>query len=198
VVYKGVGNGSYNDKLGCTRHRSRRGYDILATSKKTFQKRKKTVALSRFSVYIMYMEANDSFKKVDKMTRAECYRIGKETSEMSYEDIIYGGLIDGDIFDSMVLTAFFEAGRNGCEMPYKITGWRYGDVPACGCSSNYREGTKEFGVSLMQVDGEEEVKSLCIFNPSVVNRPKIRVEGWRVTHTTGGDGESLVVGAKAI
>jgi len=96
-------------------------------------------------------------------------------------------------------TKFFEIGLAGAEMPYKVTGWRYGNIPKEGKSYNFREGQFESGVSLMEVYGgkktQDEFSAMFI---KAKNRPIVKVTGYLNTLNTGADGEPLLLDATKI
>lgn len=89
--------------------------------------------------------------------------------------------------------AFFWHGALGYAMPEWVTGWRYGKVPACGYSYNFRDQRPEAGVSLACVDGVGDTSdgTYALFNGAQV---KVRVGGYML-RDTGSDGEPLVVAA---
>jgi hypothetical protein len=125
------------------------------------------------------------------------YRMGQETAGKSYDEIVYGDLVPSWVFDSHGYNVFFEAGRRGAQYPQYITGWRYGNIPECGQSHNYRDNIAEAGVSLMQVDGYDKIKTLSELG-GINDRPVIRVGGYLHPFEVGGDGEPLIVFAKEI
>jgi len=95
-----------------------------------------------------------------------------------------------------ILGACHEAGYHGRPMLRWARGWRYGRVPECGRSRNYRDDHAEAGVSMMEVEGCEgpadQVSALFV---SAHGRPRVTCEGWLVSRT-GSDGEPLLVGAR--
>ncbi|MCZ6507095.1 MAG: hypothetical protein O7A04_03465 [Acidobacteria bacterium] len=121
------------------------------------------------------------------------YDAGKATAGRSIDDIVYGDLAPEWIFEDFTANQFFEIGRQGYNLPDLVYGWRYGDVPECSRSRNYREGRLEDGVSVMQLDGEDKIKTLSELRGSFDNRPKIRVSGYRNPLDDGGDGEPLLL-----
>jgi len=125
------------------------------------------------------------------------YEAGKATAEYSYDDIIYGDMAPSWIFENQDANEFFEAGRNGYEMPEHVTGWRYGPVPESGRSNNYRDGRLERGVSVMQLEGAAKVKTLAELH-SLSSRKKVRVAGYLNPNDVGGDGEPLLLCAEEI
>lgn len=87
-------------------------------------------------------------------------------------------------------------GREGGTWDFpEVTGWRYGDIPINGKSTNYRDECCERGVSLVQIDGEDETKSFATLGAA--GRPKVRVRGYLLPWR-GSDGEPLVTGAQKI
>jgi len=124
----------------------------------------------------------------------DVYQTAVRTKDMSIEEIVYGDEVPEWIWDSPVFRTAFESGRNGDPMLTYVSGWRYGDIPESGYSYNYREQQLEPGLSLMALTGEPPVKSLMT---GVQGRPIRWVEGWLITEP-GGEGESLIVGAKYV
>lgn len=96
------------------------------------------------------------------------------------------------------LHACYQAGVHGADMPRWVRGWRFGSVPASGRSRNHRDNVTEQGVSVMGVDGAEDETdgTFALFND--VDRERVTVEGWLVTHARGSDGEPLLVDAVAV
>lgn len=93
-----------------------------------------------------------------------------------------------------ILSDFFEAGIIGEDLPKPVIGWRYGDIPPTGKSYNYRDQYTEYGVSLMQVEGEPIGKNaFALFGGS--NRNKRYVKGYLIERR-GSEGEPLIIGAE--
>ena len=130
----------------------------------------------------------------DQHLRA-AHEAGSHTAHHTYEEIIYGDLVPSWMWDDHAASVCFEAGRRGLDFPVYATGWRYGSIPASGCSHNYREGAAEAGLSVMQLDGGEKVKTLAELRGSFASRPVVRVAGWVHPYEVGGDGEPLLIGA---
>jgi len=120
------------------------------------------------------------------------YNLGKQTADKSYTDICYSGDVPEWVFDDTDANEFFEAGRAGYELPTYGTGWRYGAIPESGRSYNYRDDRLERGVSVMQLDGGEKIKTLAELN-SLSTRPIVRVSGYVNPSDCGGDGEPLLI-----
>ena len=156
-----------------THHTHGYGYDILTTIGKTFQKRKKTVAMSKFSVYIMYMEANDNFKKVDKM-RYE--KINSTNSD--YVEKIKSAILAGEKITPVVVVENSEIAITGShriqayhelemdeDMPivevseeeFEATKHAYGDKFGHYYFSEMSE-MNEFCEMLMEITASEDVK----------------------------------------
>jgi hypothetical protein len=129
----------------------------------------------------------------------DAYQRGQELAEKSYEDIIYGDLAPDSYFFNDVLNLFFEAGKSGRTIPPYVTGWRYGNIPACGKSYNYRDQRPEPGVSLMAIDGDEmqPTDGISIMFIAAQNRPVVKVSGW-LHFKRGSDGEPCLVSATEI
>jgi len=98
--------------------------------------------------------------------------------------------------DTRTEAAFFVEGFRERPLPRWVTGWRYGDIPASGVSTNYRDNRSEGGVSMMQLDGDDEQTdgTFALFNGG---RDRVRVGGWLIEER-GADGEPLIVGAVAL
>jgi tRNA nucleotidyltransferase/poly(A) polymerase len=120
----------------------------------------------------------------------DAYEAGKRTADRSYEEIVYGELAPG-VFDDHESNVFFEAGRRGLPFPQFVCGWRYGSIPFGGRSFNHREGVAEVGLSVMGLEGEEDIKTISKFG--VQHRPRVRVCGWLHPYEVGGDGEPLLL-----
>jgi len=127
---------------------------------------------------------------------AHYYNLGKYSPYSSMRDAVMHepGLCDLP----HELLVCYEAGLRNAEMPYLVTGWRYGDIPACGYSYNYRDDRPEAGVSLMATDcgiKSQDAVSAMFISP---NRPVVRVRGYLHTFRRGSDGEPLVLFADPI
>lgn len=116
--------------------------------------------------------------------------------------LVYGD-IDGVDFTDIeemgpVSRAFYEAASHGYDKPVLSFGWRYGDVPESGVSTNFREGRSEAGVSMMKVAHSEyrPDDTFAMFNAK--GRPKVWVTGWVLDRKRGSDGEALMVGVKKV
>lgn len=123
----------------------------------------------------------------------KAYELGQKTSELSYDEIVYGDLAPQWCFDDFEANVFFESGRQGYRFPIYTNGWRYGNIPECGRSFNYREGRLEKGVSVMQLEGQDKVKNLAELRGSFDNRPIVKISGYINPIDVGGDGEPLLV-----
>ena len=125
------------------------------------------------------------------------YNKGVELKNTDINTIIYNGLAPDSYFFDFTLNFFFECGRQGCEFPEYVSGWRYGTVPAGGQSYNYRDQRPEHGVSVMEVDGVangsiDKISMMFI----AMGRPTVYVEGYLNPYANGSDGEYLLVDAK--
>lgn len=79
-----------------------------------------------------------------------------------------------------------------------VAGWRYGSIPAEGCSFNYREQHWERGISLMAIDGDDaQTMEMALTEAFNSDRPIIKIRGLR-TPWCGSDGEPLVLLASEI
>ena len=139
------------------------------------------------------------------------YQAGKEVaaagrnvdSEAFWIDVAYDA--DGipqiikDAFEAGMTdleTAFFEAGAFGHELPVRVSGWRYGDLPRNGKSWNFRDQRYERGVSMAFVDGIGDTSdgTYAMFNGT--GRKKVRCSGWMIGFR-GSDNEPIIVCAEA-
>jgi len=99
--------------------------------------------------------------------------------------------------DPAILSACFEAGVLGHDMPRWVSGWRYGDIPSRGTSWNHRDNSAEKGVSIMAIDGDTQPQTDGTFELFNCDRPHVRIVGWLIGFR-GSDGERLVVGAQRL
>ena len=165
-----------------------------------------------------YSKSDFNLANISDEMRAQ-YEIGKEVHKYG-QDVLWdrfqrdpneGDLArawaDGEIpgvpdfasvpFNDPVLGAFVSAGMAGREMPPFVTGWRYGEVPAGGRSTNFREGAAERGVSVMHIDMPGFQPSEAMGTYEAFNeREKVYVSGFLVGK--GADGEPILVGVKKI
>jgi hypothetical protein len=136
----------------------------------------------------------------------KAYELGRQAAKDGFTGMKDQALYYSNYFDEMRYFSdaefrFFEAGLVGAKKPHKVTGWRYGNIPAIGHSYNYRDDRPESGVSLMELDGDmsayniDEISTMFI---AASGRPKVRVSGYLNTVRTGSDGEPLVFDAKNI
>jgi hypothetical protein len=142
-----------------------------------------------------------------KQSYLEAYELGQKLNK-KYDDIT-DAYCDQKVEEIVgwnfhgVKALFFRSGFKGYEMPQWVKGWRYGNIPECGFSMNYKENTPEDGISMMEVtlnNGEilavkDEISKLFIIGN---NRSVVKCEGWLNTCAKGSDGESLLVGAEEI
>lgn len=110
-----------------------------------------------------------------------------------FEKRIFANVDFGDNTQSQA----FNLGFHG--YPLKaVEGWRYGDIPPSGRSTNYREQVTEKGISLMAIDDMPEpslsAKLYEAFNAK--GKKKINVGGYFVGF--GSDGEPLIIGAREL
>jgi len=129
-------------------------------------------------------------------THRKAYEAGRSTSSLSYNDIVYGELVPSWVFEDFAMNELFEMGRQGHDFPEIVSGWRYGDIPESGRSYNYATQEAEAGVSMMQLDGQEKIKTLAELRGSFDSRPKVRVTGFLNPLDVGGDGEPLIICAR--
>lgn len=110
----------------------------------------------------------------------KAYKIGKYDKANS----------DYSEFRTPALEAAWTAGYNGHEIDFEniVECLRAGNIPESGISCNYREQESEYGLSVLNVIGEEEVGSAVWF----ANRETIKVKGIRLPYK-GSDGETLIL-----
>jgi len=129
------------------------------------------------------------------------YEIGQQAAACginNFDELVYSSYWkEIDRMNSTALV-FLSAGMCGAEMPYMVTGWRYGHVPAIGHSYNYAADRPEQGVSLMAVDGGQTAVDLISTAFLSAGRPVVRVRGYLNTIETGSDGEPLLLDAVEI
>jgi len=133
----------------------------------------------------------------EKKWMREAYELGRKTADLDEEYIVVNKLVPNWVWYDHDAEMFFKAGREGYNFPEYRTGWRYGDIPETSRSYNHRENTGELGLSVMQLDGDEKIKTLSELN-SLRNRPKVRVGGFVLPFEVGGDGEPLLICAERI
>ena len=103
-------------------------------------------------------------------------------------------------FNDPVAHGFYEAGRQGHELPQWVRGARFGDIPKEGVSWNYRENTPEHGVSMVSVEHPDFSNYQWAdmgLGPGqrISQRPLSKYEGWLLPFR-GGDDEPLMVGLR--
>jgi hypothetical protein len=130
----------------------------------------------------------------------EAYRIGQHARQNGITDMrdamrIYWSQVE---FYNHTAYTFMAAGLAGAKMPYIVTGWRYGHIPASGLSFNARDDRPESGVSVMAVDGGEEIQDRLSALFIAVGRPVVQVRGYLNTIARGSDGEPLLLDAGEI
>lgn len=89
---------------------------------------------------------------------------------------------------------FFHAGFVGRE-PEWVEAIRFGEIPECGYSRNWADGSVEPGVSCVKIlreAGDEDIEG--IYAVTCGDREKIRVAGWWLG-LSGSDGEPCLLGA---
>ena len=124
------------------------------------------------------------------------YEAGRGAAELyaSMEAAVYADAYDGTMDRAESIA--WDMGFRGQELRI-VTGWRYGDIPECGCSGDYRDQRYERGVSLMAIDGEDcGTEDTAIEGMAISDRPIIRVRGYYSGR--GATGEPLVIGATKI
>jgi hypothetical protein len=77
-----------------------------------------------------------------KQSYVKAYELGKKLNDVyrdirdAYCDNRVENIIGWDF--SGVEALFFKAGYRNADMPIWVSGWRYGEIPECGFSMNYR------------------------------------------------------------
>ena len=97
---------------------------------------------------------------------------------------------DYSFFRTPALEAAWNAGYNGHDIDFNdiVECFRAGNIPESGISYNYRENESEYGLSVLNVLGEEEIGSAIWF----ANRETIKIKGIRLPYR-GSDGETLIL-----
>jgi len=126
------------------------------------------------------------------------YKKGISLQDESWEDIIYQEMVPDSYFLDDELYLFFSAGYYRLPMPSWVKGWRYGEVPASGRSTNFRDGHAEAGVSAMEVTKHGETYSTQDeVSAMFLTGEVIEIEGW-LHYKRGSDGEPLLVACREL
>lgn len=128
-----------------------------------------------------------------KKWMVDAYNAGAGVKDQDLTAAIYAGKVPDWIFLSHAPGVFFEAGRLGHDFPAWVTGWRYGNIPECGQSYNYRDNRPEDGVSVMEIDGGEQTQDKISAFFVANGRPVVKVAGYLNPYRRGADGEPLLV-----
>jgi hypothetical protein len=142
----------------------------------------------------------------------DAYQFGKKLKEQYPEwtfknilDLKYNEIPQKFLLDNNA-NEFLHEGFLGSEIPKKVRGWRYGNVPKneYGVSRSYDYRDQMFlpGVSIMQIEGKERSDSYGgmpgnIHESFFSKRPKVKVEGYLLSRK-GSDGEPLLIDVKEI
>lgn len=132
-------------------------------------------------------------------TREQYYKIGQQAAKDGIKNMRQMVDYNFDLIEYASTTelVFVEAGLLNKEMPYKVTGWRYGNIPERGFSWNYAEDRPESGVSVMEIDGGQSAPDALEY-AFFAHRPIVKITGYLNTVKTGSDGEPLLLDAKLI
>ena len=132
----------------------------------------------------------------------KAYELGKDLSK-NYDDI-RNALADDRVTDLIgwdfygVEALFIKAGFNNADMPVKVKGWRYGDIPEAKRSWNALKQAYEDGVSMAEVElpNGDIIKTADEFSLMFIKTSVDKIvecEGWLNTFKKGGDGEPLII-----
>jgi len=93
-------------------------------------------------------------------------------------------------FYTPALDVAYELGHKGIDLSKQpdVIGYRYGKHPPTGISQNYRDKMSEKGLSLSNLEGEDEVGSSIFFK----DRKKYKYNGLLLPYK-GSDGENLIL-----
>lgn len=133
------------------------------------------------------------------MTYEEYYELGQQAQREGYISMCEVAMKTDYLtknYLSLTENVFFQAGLLNRQMPYKVTGWRLGDIPECGQSYNYKDNEPEAGVSTMATnDGDETINKVSATFIKLDERKKIYITGYKNTIKHGSDGEPLILDA---
>lgn len=122
----------------------------------------------------------------------EAWEYGKQNSNLSEID---AALQTPDwVFNFGFETSeFYEAGRRG-EVPEYVVGFRFGDLPERGRSTNWAENKAEAGVSLAYAHKRAEQETNPMTMMGVGLRKKVLLGGWAFPKSRwGSDGEIVIL-----
>ncbi len=142
-----------------------------------------------------------------ELTKRNLYWLncGREYAAKGYSDNseLYHSM-DWDELEAYVNSSFesqecFHAGLIGREPEY-VEAIRFGEIPECGQSTNWAEGTLENGVSCVKIIRSlEDLETKSIYDATCgwLGAKKYLVGGWYIGRT-GSDGEPLLFHAEII
>jgi hypothetical protein len=123
---------------------------------------------------------------------AEAWEYGKQAQGLSDRDT--AEKTPSWVFDFGFETSeFFEAGRRG-ESPEYVVGFRFGNLPERGRSTNWADNTAEPGVSLAYAHRRPEQETNPMTMIGVGLRKKVLLGGWAFPKSRwGSDGEIVIL-----
>jgi len=136
--------------------------------------------------------SNNSFKRLAQIIK----KYSKKVTEEDIKSANLAGLRHKDSettywsYYTPLLQVSYDYGHNGIDLTEEpvVTGFRYGDPSDSGLSYNYRDQVSERGLSLANLEGEDEVGSSMFFK----DRGLVQVSGVLLPKT-GSDGEPLIL-----
>jgi hypothetical protein len=128
---------------------------------------------------------------------AEAWEYGKQAQGLSDRDT--AEKTPSWVFDFGFETSeFFEAGRRG-ESPEYVVGFRFGNLPERGRSTNWADNTAEPGVSLAYAHRRPEQETNPMTMIGVGLRKKVLLGGWAFPKSRwGSDGEIVILNPNQI
>ena len=129
----------------------------------------------------------------------KAWEIGNKASNLSDVDAVYSGLVPDWVFNfGKDVAEFYEAGKRN-EKPEYVVGWRRGEIPERGASTNWAENKPEPGVSLAYAHNRTDMELNPMTMIGVANRDKVFIDGWAFPKSRwGSDGEIVLVGSKQL
>lgn len=143
------------------------------------------------------------------LRQKELFQLGKKakqiTGDVSYsyaiEILCYDDSFGLDLIDDIAMSKysrFFKAGFEDTTPQYR-QGYRYGEIPECGYSTNWSTGEREKGVSCTCLIGGNHENDTTIYDYiyPIQGTKKIKISGWYFGDY-GSDGEPLLIDAKKV
>jgi len=123
------------------------------------------------------------------------YEHGKSNQDVDMVTIAYQDDRWDDWMADPVCRLWWSAGYDDAPMPMWVKAVRYGNIPACGVSVNYRDDQAERGVSVARLLDDPDAYDWQDQLWGADTRPLVTVCGW-LHYRRGSDGEPLLVGAE--